>query len=240
MIVKTLSKNFNKTFKFLCISAPIMTLMSGAFFLASKAQAKRPLKKIEKLTSEKSASKYNGHQTEIPASTFSNNPGQLKTHAVGIGLGQTFLKGEFENHGEDAITPELYYLYRASYSFDMLANFHYSKHSFKTEETQLMGLSLALKGNLYHFDSFTPFALGGLGFYAPRVIRKLENDQTIQSSSKVTFGIHLGVGGELRLNRKFSVGALAHYHNPFDFKQEVGPKVKGSYVKLLLTGFYTF
>ena len=40
----------------------------------------------------------------------------------GLGLGQTFLTGDFGKNGEDSITVDLYYKYKASYSFDLIVN----------------------------------------------------------------------------------------------------------------------
>jgi hypothetical protein len=52
--------------------------------------------------------------------------------------------------------------------------------------------------------------------------------------------MNAGVGVELKLNSQASVGVIAHYHDPFDVRQEVGPELEGSYMKLLLTALYTF
>ena len=99
----------------------------------------------------------------------------------------------------------------------------------------LQGASVGIKGKLFQYDAFHPFLLGGFGFYGPRV-----TSGSVASKSKVVFGTHFGAGGELRLNRKFTLGLLAHYHNPFDVRQEFGPEAEGSYLKLLITTFYRF
>ncbi len=163
----------------------------------------------------------------------------LNLHSVGVGIGETFLSGDFQDSGEDAITAEVYYTYSASYSFDVMANFHYSKHKFRNQETTIQGLNAAIKSRLYEFDSFSPFVMAGLGFYRPKVSRVL-NNTLVESEGKLTLGPNLGAGVDLRLNRHFIFGVILHYHDPFDVKQDYGPKVEGSYLKLLLTVMYTF
>ncbi|MGB0453404.1 MAG: outer membrane beta-barrel protein [Bacteriovoracaceae bacterium] len=171
----------------------------------------------------------------LPARTISG----IKTHSVGVGVGQTFLNGDFEDNGEDKITGELYYNFKASHSFDFLANFHHSSHDFRTTETTITGLAFAIKGKAYQFDNFSPYAFAGVGFYLPKIKRFLDGTLT-SSKEKLTFGINLGGGAELTLTKKVSVGLIVHYHNPFDVKQDIGPEVEGSYSKLLLTSFYNF
>ena len=206
----------------LLISAPLSS------FAAKKKSA------IQKLTSKDESRKV---EAKLPP--VQKIPGQLQVHSLGVGLGQTFLKGDFGDEGADSITIDLYYNYAASYSFDMVANFHYSEHDFKGQKVQIPGLAIGIKSKFFQFDAFSPFALGGLGFYAPTVTRRI-NNELVESSTRLTFGVHMGGGVELKLNNKFSMGILAHYHNPFDVKQEDGPEVEGSYVKLLLTTLYTF
>ncbi len=163
----------------------------------------------------------------------------LGSHSVGVGLGQTFLTGDFGENGEDSITVDLYYKYKASYSFDLMVNGHYSSHSLADKQSELLGLNAGIKAKLYNFDAFNPYVLGGLGFYLPSVKRFI--DGSLKSSeSKLSFGTHIGIGGELELNEKFSVGVLAHYHNPFDVKQGNDPEVEGSYYKILFTTLYSF
>ena len=163
----------------------------------------------------------------------------LGSHSVGVGLGQTFLTGDFGENGEDSITVDLYYKYKASYSFDLIVNGHYSSHSLSEKESQLFSLNAGIKAKLYNFDSFNPYVLGGLGFYLPAVTRII-SDSLKESESKLSFGTHIGLGGELELNEKVSVGVLAHYHNPFDVKQGEDPEIEGSYYKLLFTTLYSF
>jgi opacity protein-like surface antigen len=160
---------------------------------------------------------------------------QINKHSVGIGLGQTFLFSDLEESGDNKITAELFYAYSASYSFDLLLNFHTSSHSYKDEEVSLMGLGASIKGKYFEFDAFAPYILGGLGFYRPRI--KKDNEW---SEGKNTFGFNLGAGVDLQLNKNVIVGLLAQYHNPFDVKQDDVKDVRGSYAKLLITAMYQF
>lgn len=188
---------------------------------------------IKGLTSDKKAKKV---ETAIPESRNSN---PLKKHSIGIGIGQTFLAGDFSDHGEDKITWDLFYNYSASHSFDFIANFHSSKHSHQGNYVRLNGLALGIKAKTFNFDNFSPFGMGGFGFYQPKVKRTV-NGVLMPSEEKITFGFHLGAGADLRLNDKFTVGVMATYHNPFDVKQDNQPEVTGSYFKLLMNTFYTF
>lgn len=163
----------------------------------------------------------------------------LQRHSVGIGIGQTFVMGNFSDNGEDKISWDLLYSYSASHSFDLVAGFHSSKHEHKNLYSRMTGLTTSFKGKLYYFDSFSPYALAGLGFYSPKVRRNLDG-KLVESDSKLVFGYNMGAGTDLKLNEHFTVGVLAHYHNPFDVKQDLGPEVEGSYFKLLITTLYTF
>ncbi len=200
--------------------------------VATGVNAKTSLKD---LTSSTVASKV---ASEVPSSK-PRIGGKIHTHAVGIGLGQTSLVNEFNDHADNAISPDLFYSYRASYSFDMLVNFHYSNHEFDGEKVKLSGLNFGIRGRIFQMDSFAPFVLTGLGFYMPQVTRRLSGS-LVESNTRITFGYHLGTGVELELNNHYTVGILAHYHNPFDIKQVNAPEVEGSYFKLMLTGMYIF
>lgn len=194
------------------------------------AQAKPSIKKLT------SSEKSKDVDSSIPASTDMN---PLKKHSIGLGVGQTFLMSEFADKGEDKITWDLFYNYSASHSFDFLANFHTSKHKYLDQYTQVTGLALGIKAKAFQFDNFSPFITGGFGFYQPKMRRRI-NNELVTSKTKLTFGYHAGVGADLRLNNKFTVGVLGTLHNPFDVKQDLQPEVEGSYVKLMMTTFYTF
>ena len=212
-----------------------LALTMLALVWSSCILAADPVPNIKKITSEKSAQEVS---TTMPEP--SRIPGEINLHSLGVGIGQTFLSsGDFKDNGDDSITGELFYGYSASHSFDFVANLHYSKHEFSGHYVELPGLALGIKAKLYQFDSFSPYILGGLGFYRPKVKRTIGNG-LVESESKTSFGDHFGAGAELKLNRHYSMGLLAHYHNPFDIKQDSGPEVEGSYFKLLITGLYFF
>lgn len=211
-------------------------LMTGVSFsgLAFGEEAHvRP--NIHLLTNERSAKKVNN---EIPDSA-ERIPGKIHKHSLGIGIGQTFLRSTLSENGNDKITPDLYYNYSASHSFDFLANFHYSTHSYLERKATIKGLALAIKGKGFQLDSFSPFVLGGLGFYLPTV-KKLQNGVMADTREQLVFGINAGAGFELRLNDEAIIGMIAHYHDPFDVRLEDGSKLEGSYMKILLTALYTF
>lgn len=160
---------------------------------------------------------------------------EINQHGIGIGLGQTFLLGNFERYGDNKITGDIFYTYTASYSFDFLANLHSSRHSYKDKDVDLKGLNFSIKGRPYEFDNFSPYFVAGLGFYWPVIYKDSES-----SDEKNTFGFNVGAGVDLRLNYNFVVGLLGQFHNPFDIKQDDFNDVRGSYFKLLMTAMYLF
>lgn len=163
----------------------------------------------------------------------------IHRHSFGLGIGETFLGGDFRKHGDNSITPELYYAYSASYSFDFVANGHYSKHKHQSDRLVLQGLDFGIKGKFYQFDAFSPFALAGVGFYRPKTTRFVGTTNTyIESEGRTAFGVHFGLGADLTLNEHFNVGMIGHFHNPFDIKQDVGPAVNGFYFKFLMVVMY--
>ena len=164
---------------------------------------------------------------------------KLHAHSVGLGLGQTVLFNNFSDTGKNKITLDAFYSYSASYTFDLIADLHYSKHSKDNLSTTLLGSAFSIKGRMYDFDSFSPFILGGVGFYMPTQKRMIQN-QVIDSTQKLVFGLNIGSGVDLFLNESFSVGLLAQYHHPLSVSQINGSSVNGSYLKFLLTLFYTF
>lgn len=204
------------TFNFLSKLAAIAAMI---FLVSSGVQAKEDSEDSSEESSIMSASRREIHK-----------------HGFGIGVGQTFLLGSFEDKGDSKITfPDLFYSYTASYSFDLLVNLHSSHHEYKDEEVWLRGLAFGVKARPYEFDAFSPFLLGGLGFYVPQIAKDGE-----KSDEKTTFGLNVGAGVDLRLNRNVVVGILGQFHNPFNVKQDETEDVKGSYFKLLLTAMYLF
>lgn len=195
-----------------------MAMLAMSFFVSTISFAKENQDKSEDETVLATAAKREIHK-----------------HAIGIGVGQTFLLGALENKGDNKITGELFYSYTASYSFDLLVNLHSSHHTYKDNEVWLRGLAFSIKARSHEFDAFSPFILAGLGFYQPQ-IQKGDD----KSEEKSTFGFNAGAGIDLRLNSNVIVGVLGQFHNPFDVKQDDMEDVKGSYFKLLLTGMYLF
>lgn len=161
---------------------------------------------------------------------------EVRKHAIGIGLGQTFLLGNLSSKGDDKIAADLLYTYTASYSFDLMLNAHISSHSYKDKAVWLRGYTMSIKGRSYEFDAFSPFLLGGFGFYMPQI----KDSKGRTSEAKYTFGVNAGAGADLRLNDKVVTGLLAQYHYPFEIKQDESDNVRGSYLKLLLTVMYLF
>ena len=210
--------------------------MAGVF-VSDAALAQQQMKpNIQNLTSDGTAKKVNN---DIPSASEQRIPGEINKHSIGIGLGQTFLRSDFHDHGTDTITPDFYYNYSASYSFDFMANAHWSKHKYLDRNVTVKGLALSIKGKGFQFDAFSPFVLGGFGFYQPEATRNL-NGVLTKTREQLVFGMNLGGGVELRLNSEFTVGVIAHYHDPFDVRQENTSDLEGSYMKLLIMGMYTF
>jgi hypothetical protein len=171
-----------------------------------------------------------------PSGTTSAAPRRLQQHGLGLGLGQTTLFGDYGKHGQDKITVDLLYSYAASYSFDLLVDAHMSKHKDNSESMKLMALTGSIKGRVFEYDNFSPFLLGGLGFYAPQADRI----GTGKTAQKVTFGLNFGGGVDLRLNDEFVIGAMAQMHCPFKVQQDRGSDLRGYYLKMMLTGMYLF
>jgi opacity protein-like surface antigen len=193
----------------------LMVLMAMSFFISNtNLQAKE--------------------ETQKPAPATSTDR-EIHKHAIGIGLGQTFLLGQFESYGDNKITGDLLYSYTASYSFDVLVNIHFSNHEYKDKEVKLTGYVMSIKARSYEFDAFSPYLLGGLGFYSPQIV-----DGDDESELKSTFGFNLGAGVDLRLNEKVVIGLMTQFHKPFEVKQEETSDIRGSYFKLLLTAMYQF
>jgi opacity protein-like surface antigen len=156
-------------------------------------------------------------------------------HSLGIGIGQTFLLRRVDDHGNDKLTTDIFYGYAASYSFDFMLNGHFSKHDKEGDYSKLIGLTASIKSKFFDFDNFSPYLLGGLGFYRPQARRN-----GIETVSKYTFGFNLGAGVDLRLNANYLVGILGHFHKPFEVEQDGQRDLSGSYFKLMFLIMYTF
>lgn len=231
-----------------------MALVAMSCFSPSLSLAQKPFTpQIKTQKTELSADKSVGEEAEVnaapargtePSSAPSETPSsaaprRLQQHGLGLGLGQTFLLGKYGKYGEDKITADFLYSYAASYSFDLLVNAHVSEHKDKSERMRVMGLTGSIKGRFVEYDNFSPYFLGGLGFYAPKAKRNIDGDYK-WSQQKITFGLNFGGGVDLRLNDNYVVGVLGQMHWPFVVKQDEGSDLRGYYFKLLITGMYLF
>lgn len=202
----------------------------------NSVQAQRKIT-IKSITSSKKKNILKKKKDPSTEELFHKQLKKKKRHFVGFGLGQTFLRSDFQDNGQNSITPDIHYDYEASHSFDFTTNLHFSRHKHQERYTQIFGLALGVKGKLFQFDYFSPYLMGGLGFYIPKLKRD-SGEELQETKSQSVLGIHFGAGAELILNYKVKVGIFLHYHNPFDVKQDVGRKVEGSYYKLQMIGYY--
>jgi len=207
--------------------------LAGLYLASSfSAFARNPIKS---LTSNKKAKEVKSDLISSPSTSFSSG---VNLHSFGLAIGQTFLGGSLADLGDDLITVDFLYDYSASHSFNLLLDFHYSDHNLDKKYVKLLSLTAGIKAKIYNYDNFSPFIIGGFGFYAPKV-RRLQNNVLTTSKTKTVFGMHIGAGVDLRLNRKFKVGLLSELHNPFDIKQDNQEIVEGHYFNLLMTVFYS-
>jgi len=219
------------------------TFVAISFFTSTSSFAQKNKIKTPNTSADLKEDRSQTVEEERPASASypaSAAPRRLQQHGFGLGLGETFLLGNYGKHGEDKITVDALYSYAASYSFDLLINGHMSEHEDGKERMRLMGLTSSIKARMVEYDNFSPYVLGGLGFYAPRAKRPKKAGGYEWSSQKVTFGLNFGGGVDLRLNDKFAVGILGQMHWPFKVQQSGQDDLKGYYFKLLLTGMYLF
>lgn len=167
-------------------------------------------------------------------------PAPYLVHGIGLGIGQTMLFGGFSDHADDSLAFDVFYQYRASYSFDFLANFH--TNTYKKDDgqkTDLTGVTFNIKGRLYDYDSFAPYFTGGLGFYWPKVTRYVGGN-LLESETKMVLGFNGGFGVDLQINEHFSFGFAGIYHHPLNAKQDNQESVNGSYLRLMAIGTMFF
>lgn len=167
----------------------------------------------------------------------------VHSHALGIGLGETFLYGDYYHLGENKLDLDAFYAYKASYSFDFLVNFHSATYKKENQKIDLTGIAFDIKARLFDFDSFAPFIAGGLGLYWPKA-KRLQNINNVltptDSETKLTLGANVAVGAELDLNQNWTFGLMDSLHWPFRVKQSHQPSLGGYFNKLMLTVFYHF
>jgi hypothetical protein len=147
-----------------------------------------------------------------PFSPGSNN--------LAVDLGQVFLMGDLNSKYNDSIGTQLHYTYGVSDLFGFDSSLGYSEHS--DGGFSMTTLLTGLRMNLSWYDKVVPYAVFGLGFYRPYY--KDTNPQSINPSgvisdsspmSAVLFGVHLGPGIDLQLNRNLFFGAAVTFHNMF-------------------------
>lgn len=209
-------------------------LLLSMLFLSNNLLAEENEKEATTKAPEKS------EKPQVPAPVANNSNPAFLSHGLGLGLGQTLLFGDFADYGDDELALDLFYQYRASYTFDFLANLHtntYKKDD--NQKTDLTGVTFNIKGRLFDFDAFAPYLTGGLGMYWPRVTRS--NAGTLVESEKhAVLGINAGLGADLQLNPNFSFGFATFYHQPFNVKQDSQAGINGSYLRLMATLFIHF
>lgn len=225
----------NKNFSTILMALVAMSCFSPSYSFAIKTPDTN-----KELSKEDTSSADESEARESKASSLnSGSPRRLQQHGVGLGVGQTFLFGNYGKHGNDKITLDLLYSYAASYSFDLLVDAHISEHKDQSERMKVMGLATSIKGRFVEYDNLSPYFLGGLGFYAPQMKREI-NGKSKWSDQKLTFGLNFGAGVDLRLNDHYVVGVMGQMHWPFKVQQDDQSDVKGYYMKLLITGMYLF
>ncbi|MBL7665974.1 MAG: outer membrane beta-barrel protein [Bacteriovoracaceae bacterium] len=206
------------------MKTPIILTVIGVFAFSNAFAAKNQ-------DSEKTISR------KIDRNSYA--PKEPSKHAMGVGIGQTFLLGDFEGQGDDSITIDAIYTYEASHSFDLMLSAHVSKHETKNKSIELFGLSASIKAKVFDFDSFSPYFLGGLGFYQPQETR-FNGVSTETTERKMVFGFNVGAGTDLKLNEDYTLGMMGVLHKPFNVKQDERTDVRGMYFKLLMALSYNF
>jgi hypothetical protein len=239
----------NKKFKAILMALVAMSFFTPSSYAQNSTQTpnykiktpntKSQLKEDKSPTPAEEAEVKEDSNTKYEEPSSGASPRRLHQHGLGLGLGETFLLGNYSKYGEDKITMDILYSYAASYSFDLLVNAHMSEHKDKNERMKVMGLTGSIKARFVEYDNFSPYFLGGLGFYAPQAKRSVNGDNE-WSDRKITFGLNFGGGMDLRLNDHYVVGVMGQMHCPFKIEQDEGPDVKGYYFKLLITGMYLF
>ena len=181
----------------------------------------------------------NRNESTTPNKHYNQSTSPLSpgTHNLSIGVGQIFLMGQLSNQYENSLGTQLHYTYGVSDLFSFESDFGYSSHS--NGNFSLVNLDAALRTNLVYFDQLVPFASLGLGFYNP--------SETLADNSKLSallFGLQLGGGFDLLLNRSFFFGTRLNYHNMFDSSKAssngTARPIGGSFVSFMIHAGVTF
>jgi len=207
----------------------LMVLVAMSFFKSPLSQAQTETPRSFKIKTPNTKKQLQAEDESLEKDETSGRvnsvaPRRIQQHGLGFGIGETFLLGNYAKTGEE---------------FDLLINAHMSEHKDNSERMRLMGLTGSVKARVVEFDNFSPYFLGGLGFYLPEAKRSVDGSNT-WSDKKVTFGLNFGGGADLRLNENYAVGVMGQMHWPFAIKQDEGSDIKGYYFKLLITGMYLF
>ena len=172
-----------------------------------------------------SRSKKDDSSEVSPFSPGSNN--------LALDLGQVFLMGGLGSQYADSIGTQLHYTYGVSNLFAFDSSAGYSQHS-----NGLYSLATVLSGmrlNMAWYDKIVPYLNFGLGFYSPSY-RDVTTAPTSGSSSSgissttaaastptslsaILFGIHMGPGIDLELNKNLFFGAALTFHQMFGTTQ---------------------
>jgi hypothetical protein len=122
----------------------------------------------------------------------------------------------------DSLGAQVHYTYGVSDLFAFDSSFGYSQHS--DGKLSMATLLTGVRLNLSWYDKIIPYGVVGLGFYRPSF-----QDNTVTPStstvnntgadaatvSAVLFGVHLGPGIDLELNKNLFFGASLTLHKMF-------------------------
>jgi hypothetical protein len=138
---------------------------------------------------------------------------------LALDVGQVFLMGDLNENYNDSLGTQLHYTYGVSDLFGFDSSLGYSEHS--DGRFAMTTLLTGLRMNLSWYDKVIPYAVFGLGFYRPSykdANASLSPAGTVSTStniSAVLFGIHLGPGIDLEINKNLFFGAAITLHNMF-------------------------
>ena len=167
-----------------------------------------------------------------PFSPGSNN--------LALDLGQVFLIGDLGKYS-DSIGSQLHYTYGVSDLFGFDSGLGYSEHS--DGKFSMLSLTPGLRLNMSWYDKVVPYAIFGLGFYKPSYPDNTtatpggSTTTSLSASSSISavlFGVHLGPGIDLELNKNLFFGAALTFHNMFGTN-----KMRANATLLALGGTYT-
>lgn len=165
-----------------------------------------------------------------------------RRHMVGVGFGQAFLFGDYSTIAQDSLAFDLYYNFKSSFMFQLVANLHAHKFSLNKENFSTKSINVGVKAKIFDYDKFAPFFGGGFGFYFPSADRVLSatSSAVTESGTKSVFGVNAFAGLDLDLSKRFSISFMAHLHKPFNASIDNQPELSGAYMKLLIVPYFKF